>query len=292
LYDGTSGDLELLGLTGDAVVLAHATPASGGQVTVAGAAESPDGKRWLYSVVTYSGSGEATSRLYTGEIHSTPRLVATLSRPNYANRLYLGGYRVLRWEPGGVLLGTRPINVGGAGPFIAEGYALSNVVWFDPAAGSVSPPITCQGHGRFGDVAPDGSEACAAAASVVVVGPNGSVTTIANSETTVGQLAFVGGSSWLTWCATNGATSTGPGGAGWHDTLYSANLNTAQPSGTVLEAAANQSCEHAFGLDKVVDSTTIAELTGESPATSLSLVNVSTGQVRVVGPAEEIVGVL
>ena len=294
LYDHAGGDIQLLGLSGAPTTLAHVASTTAAPVDVPGAAESRDGRRWAYSVTSgSSATGPITSAMFVGTFGATPAVVATLSRANVVDNVYGGGYRVLRWDGAGVLLGTAPQNVGGAGPFIEDTYGLDSVVRLDPDSGALSTPLDCSGRGRFGDVAADGTTACASDGTVVIRRPDGSVRTMANAEAHVGAIAFVGGSSTVVWCASAGAGTTPlPGGDEWSDGLYSASLSGDQPSRHLLATAGGAQFESGYAFNRVIDDHTIAELTGTSSASSLTLVDVSTGHRTVLAAAVYIVGAL
>lgn len=292
LYDHETATLELLGLDGAPQMLAHLGSTATAPVEVVGAAESPDASRWIYSAASYTPGGYATSNIYAAAIGATPTLVKTLSRPNASSGGSLGGYRVLRWDAAGVLLGTAPTDVGGAGPFIDEGYDLATVVRLDLDTASVSTPLTCGGRGRFADVASDGTQACISHSQIVVMARDGSFTTVTNSGSVAGQVAFLDGSSCLTWSATSGiASSPSTNGPSWQDTLYAVSLPAAQPSKRVLLDSESH-LENGSAIDKVVDSHTLAEITGQTGSTSLSLVDVRTGHAVAIAPADVIVGAL
>ena len=171
--------MERLEANGELRFLNSAPPI--GQSRVTATAESPDGACWAYSVVVSPETmgGDVTSRIYVGTLGANPRLIATLIRSNREG----GGYRVLRWDRAGVLLGTDPQNVGGAAPFIGEAYALGSVVRLDPGTGKMLSAV-CSGQGGFGDVAADGTEACRSGTDVIIVHPDNSTTTISNSQRT------------------------------------------------------------------------------------------------------------
>jgi hypothetical protein len=289
IYDGTAGKMERLEANG-VVRFLNSAPVSEGGVT--SAAESPDGACWVYSVEREETmGGDVTSKIFVGTLGASPRLVATFTRPDGGPTGYRGGYRVLRWDAAGVLLGTDPHNVGGAGPFIRDDYYLASAVRLDPAAGKVLSVI-CGAQGGFGDVAADGTEACRSGNNVIVVHPDGSITTATNSQKT-GQVAFVAGSSTLTYCTTTGllaSTPTRP--SNWRNTLYAATPTGAQATERRLVTDDQPFCDIDFAFTKVVDGNTLAELSGLPGQASLVLVNLITGQVTPVAPAIEVVGVL
>ena len=109
LYTASTGELELLGPSGSPQHLAQVMPASStDDVTVAG---SPNGQCWILSDTSWASGGTGTSRLYVGFDDGTaPSLLTTLTRGAAAS--YASGYRVLRWDSVGVLLGSDPTGVG------------------------------------------------------------------------------------------------------------------------------------------------------------------------------------
>jgi hypothetical protein len=252
---------------------------------MSGLAESPDGAQWIYSVVTWnSGYSESTSRLYVGSAGSSPRLVATLTRADSAG----GGYAVLRWDATGVLLGTALQNVGGAGPFISEGYEFESVVQLDPSTGAISAPLTSSC--RFSDVASDGTIACVSGTSIKVLHPDGTVTAIEASGRAVGRVAFAGDSSTLTYCVAND-TSDGS----WADTLYVVDLDAGTPVPKALSATNGlgniiEGADAAAWTDVVSGQTLVATTDQNDPVATL--INLNGGGTQSLGSVSAILGVL
>jgi hypothetical protein len=254
-------------------------------------AESPSGTCWVFSAVSYDASANATTELWIGGPGiSPPSLVTTLTRPNTVNGGVAGGYQALRWDPSGVLLGSYPTGVGGAGPFIGESYSFGLVVSMDPATGQLSAPLCSSG--KFAGEAADGSVACLTGlntdAKIVVTKPGGATTTVDTGSASAGQVAFVGGSSQLTYCTSvvdNSATY------GWAENLLSVTLGGAPK--TLISAAPGSQLEGPFAWNKIVGANSIVELGGTYPSTSLVEVNLSTGaQTAPIAPAASILGVL
>ena len=173
----------------------------GGGAQLVGAAVSPDGARWVAGIARLDdAANEQVTDLYSGE-GGSGRLVATLRRPS----LPYGGYMPLRWDDKGILVGSFPSGVGGAGPFIGEGYSLSAVERLDPQTWKAGPALAASDC-RFGDLAADGTLACvtrgpnAPPNGFRLVHPDGSTTSIAAPEgDELGQLMFVGDSDTLTF---------------------------------------------------------------------------------------------
>ena len=300
LYDESTGELSVLGKTGAAQDLGSLIPTGGWSANDnISLAESPSGTCWIFSVVSYSaadalsGSANSTTELWVGGPGiSPPSLVATLTRANTTSTGgSAGGYQALRWDPSRVLLGSDPTEVGGAGPFIDESYSFSVVVSMDPTTGTVSPPLCSSG--RFADEAADGSVACLTGlntdAKIVVTKPGGATTTIDTGSASAGQLAFVGGSSLLTYCTSATASS-----GGWSENLLAVQLGGQSPSPKTLVAGSTGSeLEGPYAWTKLVGTTSIAELLGGTGPTSLGEVNLSTGaQTAPIAPAASILGVL
>jgi hypothetical protein len=234
----------------------------------------------------------ATSQIYVGGTGIPPTLVTTLTRPNAVNGAAAGGYQALRWDASGVLLGSYPTGVGGAGPFIDEGYSLRVVVRLDPQTGGLTAPLCSSG--RFADEAPDGTLACLTGLNtdvkIEVTKTGGSTTTIDTGSDSAGEVAFVGGSSLLTYCTS--ATSSSAT-LGWTENLLSVQLGGPSPSSTTLiNGAATAQLEGPFAWYKLVGTTSIAELLGGTGPTSLGEVNLSTGQTTTLAPADSLLGVL
>jgi hypothetical protein len=262
--------------------------------SLAGLAESPDGTRWAYAVVTYATSGPdivATTRIYVGSGGGPSRLVGMFTRANIADRHFLGGYSVQRWDRNGILLGSHPTGVGGNGPFIDERYGLSVVVRLDPSSGRLSPPLVIDC--RFGDIAADGTIACVSGTSVKVVRVDGSATTITTDGAVVGHLAFMGSSSTLAYAV---ARYTDQAQTGWADTLYVARLGDGPRSAattTKVATFAHPFAEDPFAWNCVVDGTTIAGLTSQEGGSTRQVVLIRLdGSVTALGAADGLIGVV
>ena len=289
LYNESTGELSVLGKTGSAQDLGHISPT--GPTDDVSLAESPNGQCWILSDTSWDNSMTATSRLYIGGAEVAPYLVATLTRANQVSGTWGGGYQALRWDSSGVLLGADPTSVGGAGPFIGDGYGLATVVRMDPLSGTVSPPLCTKG--RFGDVAPDGTLACLTGqesdAQIVVTRPDGSTTTIDTGMKVAGQIGFAGGSSLLTYCTSDDVWNAD----GWTTDLLTVRLSGHTVSTSTLSSGdgPNQN-ESAYPWDKIVNGSSIVEIRGASGSTSLVMTNLATGQTTTIAPADSIIGVL
>ena len=287
MYDDSTRGLDLLGVDGALHALATLDTAP------AGVADSPDGQSLVYSLVSWSGAGQstgpiATSRIYVLAYGGAPRLVATLSRPNGTGAprgAYLGGYRVLRWDAAGVLLGSDPTGVGGYGPFIGEGYGLSTVVRLDPTTGSVSSPLTpgC----RFSDVAGDGTTACVSGSAIEVRSPSGSTRTIDTGAKWVGDVAFTSDSSSLTF-----STAIYPQGeassVGWFDHLFVVHLGGGLPAPRELTPPEGWRVSETFAFDRLLDPNTVAEVidTSNFEHDTVELVDLTTGRTTPITPVD------
>jgi hypothetical protein len=269
---------------------------------VEGLAESPDGAQWAYSLVTYfttpSPDGfSATTSIFIGSAAGAPHLLATLTRPNTASdprEQYDGGYRVLRWDNSGLLLGSAPIGVGGGGPFIEEGYGLDNVVRMDPATGTLYGRVSPPGC-RFADEAADGTVACITATGITVVHPDGStaVLTVDGLNTNLhraGSIAFVGDSSTLLYAVST--MSANPAQPGWTDTMSVAHVNGDVMSTRTVLSSPFGSVEAPNAWARVVDGDHVVLLQGSSFSTFAELLTLSTGSVRTLGGAATVCGVM
>jgi len=286
LYDESSGKLTVLGKSGAAQDLGTITPTGGwnGADSIS-LAESPNGQCWVFALNSYGTNQEATSQIYVGGTGVAPALVTTLTRSNTAG----GGYQALRWDASGVLLGADPTGVGGAGPFISEGYSLSAVVRMDPQTWALSSPLCSSG--RFADEAADGTLACLTGVGtdtkILVSPPGGSTTTIDTGSDTTGVVAFVGGSSFLTYCTSAAASS------GWSEALLSVALGGSNPSpATLIPDSAGDDFDGSLAWFRLVGTTSVAEILGGSGPTSLAEVNLTTGQATDIAPADSLLGVL
>jgi hypothetical protein len=291
LYTQSTGDLQLLGLSGPLQTLAEVTPttAFGDDFSLAA---SPNGQCWILSDTSYDSNLNGTSKLDVGfNGGGAPLLLTTLTRPATADG-GSPGYRVLRWDSSGVLLGSDPTGVGGGGPFIGEGYSLGGVVRLNPLTGTTSAPL-CTG-GRFGDVAPDGTLACLTGpnsdAQIIVTSSDGSTTTIDTGMPFAGQIGFVGESSLLTFC-TSSDVSTADGG--WTTNLLVVQLKGQAPAQDTLSSGDGPGQnESSYAWLKLLDGTSIVETRGDSGSSSLVMIDLTTGQTTTIAPADSILGVL
>ncbi len=290
LYTKSTGELSVLDRSGVAQNLGTVTPTGGWNDTDnISLAESPSGTCWAFSVNSYDANAVATSELYVGGTGIAPTLLATLTRANMLNGVDAGGYQLLRWDTLGVLLGSDPTEVGGAGPFITESYSFGVVVRIDPQTKAVSAPLC--GSGRFADQAPDGTVACITGlnsdAKIEVTKPGGSTTTIDTRSESAGEVAFVGGSSLLTYCTSAAGNDT------WTETLLSVQLSGSSPSPTtVIPSAGPGLLDGVFAWYRLMATNAIAELQGTYPSTSLVEVNLSTGSTATIAAADSLLGVL
>ncbi len=204
----------------------------------------------------------------------------------------------MEWLASGVLLGTDPIGVGGAGPFIDDDYQLAQVVRFDPVTGIVSSPLCPVGpQARFADLAADGSVACVsgegADAQITVTSPDGSRDTYDTSAPYAGQVAFAASPRSLIFCTSQGAPE---GGGGWTDSLSVVSLAQGGPAAQVMRGQDQAEWDESGSAPaKVVSTSAIADLGPSAPGssqTSLVLISLSTGQSTTVAPADGILGVL
>jgi len=293
LYDESTGELSVLGRTGTAQDLGTLIPTGGWSTTDnISLAESPSGACWIFSVVSYDASANSTTELWIGGPGiSPPSLVATLHRSNTTSTGgSAGGYQALRWDPSGILLGSFPTEVGGAGPFIGESYSFSVVVSLDPATGTVSAPLCSSG--QFADEAADGSVACISGlgsdAKIVVTKAGGATTTVDTGAASAGEVAFVGGTSAaLTYCTA--ATADSPNYY-WTENLLSVQLGSSPT--TLIQADTTGGLEGPYAWFKLLGANSIVEIQGSSASTALTQVNLGTGvQIRIAA-ADTILGVL
>lgn len=290
-YDESTGDLSVLGKSGPAQVLGDVTPAGGwNTVDNISLAESPSGACWAFAVASYDASQVATSQIYVGGTGIPPTLVTTLTRPNMVNGAAAGGYQVLRWDATGVLLGSYPTGVGGAGPFIDESYSFAIVVRLDPATGTVSAALCSSG--QFADEATDGSIACLSGlgsdAKIAVTKPGGATTTVDTGSDSAGEVAFLGGTSAeLTYCTA--ATVSSPTYY-WIENLLAVQLGSSPT--TLIQGNTTGGLEGPYAWFKLVGGTSIAEIQGASGSTELVEVNFNTGQTTTLAPADSLLGVL
>ncbi len=299
LYDESTGELSVLGKTGAAQDLGSLIPTGGWSANDnISLAESPSGTCWIFSVVSYSaadalsGSANSTTELWVGGPGiSPPSLVATLQRANTTSTGgSAGGYQALRWDPSGILLGSFPTEVGGAGPFIGESYSFSVVVSMDPATGTVSAPLCSSG--QFADEAADGSVACISGlgsdAKIVVTKAGGATTTVDTGAASAGEVAFVGGTSAeLTYCTA--ATANSPNYY-WTENLLSVQLGSSPT--TLIQADTTGGLEGPYAWFKLLGASSIVEIQGSSASAALTQVNLSTGVQTRIAAADAILGVL
>jgi hypothetical protein len=289
LYNSTSGEVSLLGLTGE--------PENIGQVTLtdqfddASFAVSPSGQCWILSDTSYDSAGDGSSRLYVAVDGASPTLLTTLTRPVTLNGGFGGGYRVLRWDPSGVLLGTDPTGVGGAGPFLNDGYTLATMVRLDPLTVTLSSSLCASG--RFGDVAPDGTVACVtdegSDAEIAVTPPQGSPSSIATGIKLAGHVQFVGGSSLLTYCTSD--ENPAADGAGWTEELWTVDLGTSATLPRQLMSGDGSWCEG--GVVAGADALAVPVGTGGGETPSIEILNLTTGQATAtIASADAVYGVL
>ncbi|MGA8015853.1 MAG: hypothetical protein WCB85_08055 [Candidatus Dormiibacterota bacterium] len=298
LYQPESGELDLLGPTGTAQELGITASE---QIFDPGtsAATSPNGRCWILSVISWnSAATEATTQLYVGGPVGTVNLAATLTRAGQVGGEAAGGFRVVEWAASGVLLGSDPTGVGGAGPFIDDDYQLARVVRFDPVSGDVSSPLCPVGPGdRFADLAADGSVACvsgeAADAQITVTSPDGSTNTYDTNAPYAGQVAFAASPLSLIFCTSQGAPE---GGGGWTDSLSVLSLAQGGQAARVMRGQDQAAWDESGSAPaKVVSTSAIADLGPSAPGSSqaaLVLISLSTGQATTVAPADGILGVL
>lgn len=291
-YDESTGGLSVLGKNGAAQNLAQVSPPGGWSAgdNAISLAKSPNRECWAFSLVTYNASQVATSQIYVGGTGITTTLVDTVTRANTVNGAAAGGYQLLRWDALGLLLGAQPTGVGGGGgPFIDDGYSLATVVRLDLQTATLSGPLCSSG--QFADEAADGTVACLTGLDtdtrIVVTKPGGSTTTLDTGAAEVGQVAFVGGSSLLTYC------TGGPAAAGsdFTENLVTAQLGGSTPSTrTLISGSAGSALEGPWPWYK---------LAGSSPPSMVEIqyvdlveVNLTTGQITTIAPADSVLGVL
>jgi hypothetical protein len=289
LYNSTSGEVSLLGLTGEPEVIGQVTLAS--QFDDVGFAVSPSGRCWILSDTSYDSSGDGTSRLYVAVDGASPALLTTLTRPAMVNGGFGGGYRVLSWDPSGVLLGTDPTGVGGAGPFLNDDYTLATVVRLDPLTVTLSSPLCTTG--RFGDVAPDGAVACVTGegsdAEIAVTPFQGSPSSIDTGIKLAGHVQFVDGSSLLTYCTSD--ENPAADGAGWTEELWTVDVGTPATSPSLVMSGDNSWCED--GVVAGADSLALPTGTGPGGTPSIEILDLTTGRATAtIASASAVCGVL
>ena len=291
LYNSTSGEVSLLGLIGAPEVIGQVTLTN--QFDDVSFAVSPSGECWILSDTSHDSNGDGTSRLYVDVDGASPALLTTLTRSAMVNGGFGGGYRVLRWDPAGVLLGTDPTGVGGAGPFLNDEYTLATVVRLDPLTVTRSPPLCASG--RFGDVAPDGMVACLTGegsdAEIVVTPPQGSPSSIDTSIQFAGHLQFVGGSSLLTYCTSDESPASDGSGAGWTEERWTVDLGTSATSPQQLMSGDGSWCEG--GVVAGANSLAVPVGTGGGETPSIEILNLTSGQATAtIASADAVYGVL
>jgi hypothetical protein len=284
-----SGTGRLSVLAPDGTVTELATIPGATSTAATRVVESPDGSEWAASVVRFATdvSATATTDVYVGGASGTPRHLRTLTRANIVGNQPAGGYAALRWYSGGLLLGSDPTNVGGAGPFISEDYERAVVVVMDPATGRVAQPLPCPPY----DVAGDGSAVCLDAAGLSIKGPGGTSTSIpVGTAERVGDVAFVGGSHRLVYFSAS-ADQTTWGPSGWTDSVHVVTVSGSHlDDHVVATGAAWDEVDSAWSW--VVDSTTIAFVTGPRDNPTAVLLDVTTGATTPLGRATGMIGVI
>jgi hypothetical protein len=291
-YDESTGELSILGKSGAAQNLAQISPPGGWSAgnNAVSLAESPNGECWAFSLVSYNASEAATSQIYVGGTGITTGLVDTVTRANSVSGAFAGGYQLLRWDASGLLLGSQPTDVGGGGgPFIDEGYSFATVVRLNPQTATVSAPLCSSG--QFADEAADGTTACLTGVhtdtKIVVTKSGASTTTLDTGSAEIGQVAFVGGSSLLTYC-TGGPAA---GGADFSENLLTVQLGGPAPSTrTLISGSPGGQLEGPWAWFKLAGSSPPSMV--EIQSSDLVEVNLSTGQSTTVAPADGILGVL
>ena len=289
LYTASTGEVALLGPTGPLQEVASITAVN--DFDDFSLAASPNGQCWMFSDTSYDSNLNGTSRMYVGfNSGAAPILLATLTRSTSTDG-GSPGYRLLRWDSAGVLLGSDPTGVGGGGPFIGEGYSLPGVVRMNPLTGALSPPLCTTG--RFADVASDGTLACLTGwgtdSEIEVTSPGGSTTTIDTGMPFAGQIGFAGGSSLLTFCTSSDVWTDGA----WTTNLLAVQLGAGTPMPETLSSGAGPGQnESSYAWFKIVDGTSMFETRGGTGASSLVMINLLTGQMTDIVAADSILGVL
>jgi hypothetical protein len=288
LFNSTSGDVSLLGLSGAPAVIGRVTLTS--QLDDVSFAVSPSGRCWILSDTSYDSGGDGTSRLYVSVDAAPPTLLTTLTRSASVNGSFGGGYRILRWDADGVLLGTDPTGVGGGGPFLDDEYTRATVLRLDPLTTRLSPSLCASG--RFGDVAPDGTVACVTGEgsdAVIVVSPaQGSPVSIDTGIQLAGHLAFVAGSTVLSYCTSDG--NPAPDGASWTEELWTVQLGNATPSPHLVMSGDNSWCES--GVVAGADALAVPVGTGSGETPSIEILDLVTGQTTTIHTTGGLLGVL
>lgn len=287
-----TGDNQLSMFSPDGSMTPVATIPGASVDTLETVVESPDGTEWATSVVTFSSpNATSTSVIYVGTwTEAAPRAVATLQRPNSLNNQYAGGYVPLGWYSSGLLLGTEPTNVGGAGPFIEQSYRRSIVVVMDPATGVLTQPSPCPPY----DVAGDGTVACVDSGAISVVGDDGTRASISTTgDYRVGEVAFVGGPSRLIYVSASEPVQTSST-YGWTDALHVATIANGAVDDRVLPGAL---CTGEPEVDsahvQVMDASTVAVVGGTTILdSSAELIDVTTGATTSLGKATRIIGAI
>jgi hypothetical protein len=232
---------------------------------------APSGNCWLLAISALGAfdTGTTLTRVYGGAIGSAGELLETIPSPGGS------GLALLRWDPLGALLDTW--YEGGAPP------DFTGVLAFDPTTGVLA---SLCGGGGFGDRAPDGTLACLAGGNggsedLDITPPHGTGTVIATGAPFADQVAFVGGSSLLTFCSD--ATPAQQGQSPGPDTLKVVPV-TEGATPTSLQTGDWADHESGWAFDKVVGSGEILELrfTPDKTAADVVLVNVHSGATTTI----------
>jgi hypothetical protein len=296
LYDSQTGQLSRLGLEGPLQPLVTIPGSPDGDLDLAGLAESPNGRCWIYSVVTWDqDSGSATTRLYVGGASTAPVLLGTYTRGNTSEGRYAGGYRVLAWTASGVLLGTDPSGVGGAGPFIGDGYSRASVVELNPVTGTLSTSSLCPSGDTFGQMSADGSVvACVSdtgsQAQITLSQPAaGTSIVIPTGATLAGHVLFTEGANALTYCTGDEQAATDGSGSGWTETLWRLSIGAGSPpTPQRLMSGEGSWCEEGA----VLDAGTMVEAQMSNGASTYGTVDLVSGQSTTIGTMDQLLGVL
>ncbi len=222
LYDGATGMIAELGLTGPPDDLGDATSAQAGGFPPA---VSPNGKCWIATTDTFAGGGlldtqdmVATTTVYGGEIGGPQIQLVTLTRGNDDG----GGFPVIVWTTTGVLLGTDSQGTGGGGPGfeLNVNYREMRTNLLDPFADQISSDL-CPDH--FQDLLTAlGMVACRSSGGTsdteFEIGPLGSApqATIDAGAVVAGDAGFAANGALLHFC-----TFTMGSGENYSETLWS-----------------------------------------------------------------------
>jgi hypothetical protein len=285
LYAPSTGKLSLLGPTGSPQLLGQ-IPA-GNQLDQFSVAGSPNGQCWILTDASFDSQEDATTRIYGGSGGGVPVLVATLPRGASEG----GGYQVVGWATSGVLLGSDPTGIGGGpSPFgWTDGVSLSTVDELNPATGALSSPFCVKDGGSFRALAPDGTQACesqtASGARFDIQSLDGLMTPITTGVSQAGHVRFANGSSTVTYCTSDDQpTAT----AQFGETLWVAQLGGGAVSPRQLMSGDLSWCEQGA----VTGPDSIVEVGGGGDPSSAVLVDLESGQVTPLAPADSIIGVI